>query len=194
MDCDSEKYTETPQRESGWIFLRKTDDTIALIDEWLEYAQDPRIITDMPNQLGKENYEGFRENRHDQTIWSLLTKKKNLKPFRVPSTSTLRLPKDVLDRSTYPRTFCLHRRSLQRERFIPMTPQIISVAELIKNKEVLHKGFKDGLAYLVEEYVKQFNESKLPANMPAAQEILSRYHQLQMPETPFIKEALSKVK
>lgn len=29
------------------------------------------VNTDQPNQLGKENYPGFRENRHDQTALSL---------------------------------------------------------------------------------------------------------------------------
>ena len=39
------------------------------------YACDARIITDMPNVCGKQNYRGFIEHRHDQSIFSLLTKK-----------------------------------------------------------------------------------------------------------------------
>ena len=120
MDCEGEKIFSTPQRESGFIFLKKTSESVALIDEFLEYAQDPRILTDIPNQLGKENYEGFKENRHDQTVWSLLTKKKGIKPFRDPlQFSTYnKYSKDVLDRSTYPTTFYLHRRSVGFNRTI----------------------------------------------------------------------------
>ena len=117
MDCDEEKYANTLQCLSGFILLKKSAYSVALIDEWLEYMQDPRIVTDMPNQLGKENYPGFKENRHDQTAWSLLTKKHNIKPFRDPSQFSEFIkqedyPKDVLDRSTYPTIFYLHRRSV----------------------------------------------------------------------------------
>lgn len=42
--------------------------------EWLELAEDKRIITDDPNVLGKENYEGFRENRHDHIIFFFVQK------------------------------------------------------------------------------------------------------------------------
>ena len=45
------------------------------MSEYLYYAQDKRIITDDPNELGYNNYEGFRDHRHDQSILSLLTKK-----------------------------------------------------------------------------------------------------------------------
>ena len=49
-----------------------------LANEWLSYAQDERIITDIPNQGGTDNYPGFQEHRHDQSIWSLLCKKHQL--------------------------------------------------------------------------------------------------------------------
>lgn len=196
MDCDSEEYANTPIRESGWIFLKKSPDTVALIDEWLYYIQDPRIVTDMPNQLGKENYEGFRENRHDQTVWSLLTKKHGIKPFREPCQyfppTSGGFSKDILDRSTYPVTFCLHRRNLRREQFVPLVPQLISVAARIE-AEKLPQFFKDDLAHLVEWYVQKAERKELPADLPPAQDILADYHKLNFPETPFVKDALSKM-
>ena len=54
--------------------------------EWLAYAMDPRILTDIPNQMGKPNHSGFKENRHDQTVISLLSKKWQLDDFRNPCT------------------------------------------------------------------------------------------------------------
>ena len=45
------------------------------LQDLLYYSQDKRIITDDPNTLGLSNYPEFIENRHDQTILSILTKK-----------------------------------------------------------------------------------------------------------------------
>ena len=85
MNCDSPKYTDTPQILATFIIMKNTEFTVAFITEWLEFAKDRRIITDDPNVLEKKNYDGFIENRHDQTIFSLLFKKYNLKSYRDPS-------------------------------------------------------------------------------------------------------------
>ncbi len=47
--------------------------------------KDERLSTDSNNQCGLPNYEGFREHRHDQSIFILLTKKCGLLGFRDPS-------------------------------------------------------------------------------------------------------------
>jgi hypothetical protein len=83
MGLDSKKYTDTPQRGTGFILLKKSKTAIEFSKEFLKYAQDKRIITDIPSKL-KEDYSGFMESRHDQSIFSLLTKKYNFKPFRQP--------------------------------------------------------------------------------------------------------------
>ena len=83
MRLDSTKYTNTPQRGSGFILLKKSKKSIKFFKEFLKYAQDERIITDAPNKLGR-NYPGFMGNRHDQSIFSPLSKKHNLKAFRQP--------------------------------------------------------------------------------------------------------------
>lgn len=75
MDCDKKEYTDQYQCWAGMFVLRKTPGTQDIVKEWLEYAQDYRIITDAPNTCGLDNYEGFEENRHDQSILSLLMKK-----------------------------------------------------------------------------------------------------------------------
>ena len=287
MDCDDEKYANTIQCMATFILLKKSFYSVSLIDDWLKYAQDPRIITDMPNQLGKENYDGFKENRHDQTIWSLLTKKKGIKPFRDPSqfadiSPKYNFPKDVLDRSTFPTIFYLHHRQvgfnrtiedllriyanesqlneglrtakyllnesmvresqevlwrlLQKyqdghdniwlnvntwedllcivfkhkeigapyaETFQPLLcrlllqimnrriqlhqlPHLIYAAKCVENKNLIPEEFQNGLAYLVNVYVKQVSNAKgLPKPMATAQELLNAYLELHMPETPF---------
>lgn len=75
MDCDYEKYWNQYQCMSGFFVAKKTKRLEKIVEEWLEYSKDARIISDAPNTCGKENYEGFVENRHDQSIFSLLMTK-----------------------------------------------------------------------------------------------------------------------
>ena len=105
MDCDSKKYTDTKQREGGFVLIKKTKKTEEVISQWLEYAQEARIITDEPNTCGKNNYSGFIENRHDQTIFSLLTKKYGYIAYRDPA-----IPKNnIYLNSDYDQIVELHR-------------------------------------------------------------------------------------
>lgn len=75
MDCDSPKYTDTPQMIGGFVLVKKTLNSISFFTEYLKFGEDERIITDIPNTQGKLNYNGFIDNRHDQSIFSLLCKK-----------------------------------------------------------------------------------------------------------------------
>ncbi len=83
MKLEGDKYANSPQYGTGFIMIRKSSFSIKFFKEFLKYAQDKRIITDSPSTFGK-NYNGFKENRHDQSIFSLLCKKYNLKFFRQP--------------------------------------------------------------------------------------------------------------
>ncbi len=85
MDCDSERFYSTYQRLGGFVLIRKSKLSIEFVDEWLNYAQDERILTDINNQCGLDNYSDFKEHRHDQSVFSLLTKKYKLKAYRDPS-------------------------------------------------------------------------------------------------------------
>jgi hypothetical protein len=83
MGLDEPKYTETSQREATYIWLIKNEFTTNLVKEYLEYAQNEKIITDIPSE--NPNYPVFKDHRHDQSIWSLLCKKHNIKPHRLIS-------------------------------------------------------------------------------------------------------------
>lgn len=85
MGCDSPEYAESKQRLSSYCLMKKTNYVLEFIDEYLNYAQDERIITDIDNQCGYPNYWGFKEHRHDQSILSLLTKKHGIIAYRDPS-------------------------------------------------------------------------------------------------------------
>jgi hypothetical protein len=85
MDCDGPAYASSMQRQAGFSLWKKSRFTLDFIEEYLYFAQDARILTDLENQCGLPNYPGFRDHRHDQSIFSLLTKKHRLIPHRDPS-------------------------------------------------------------------------------------------------------------
>ncbi len=72
-----ETIKNTPQVWAGLIMFRKSFNPIRFIGEWLTYVQDQRIVTDSANIFGPNDHI-FKENRHDQTILSLLLKKWNI--------------------------------------------------------------------------------------------------------------------
>ena len=120
MDCDEAKYTDSPHLGATFVIVKKCAESESFIEEWLKYSQDPRIITDIPNQLGKENYPEFRENRHDETILSLVAKKRNIPPFRTPTqfanVNQEKTPENISKRSPYPQIFYHHRRGIPLQR------------------------------------------------------------------------------
>jgi hypothetical protein len=72
MGTDSLFYTDTNQYAAYIQIYKKSKYTEKFVEELLYYSQDKRIITDDKNTLGFQNYKEFRDNRHDQTVLSLL--------------------------------------------------------------------------------------------------------------------------
>jgi hypothetical protein len=85
LKCDEFDIIESKQILATFSLWKKTDFSIKFVEEWLQYAQDERILTDIDNELGFPNYQNFVEHRHDQSIFSLLIKKYKLKAYRDPS-------------------------------------------------------------------------------------------------------------
>ena len=75
LGADMPFYTETPQYMAGIQVYQKSRFTEKFLEEVIYYSQDKRIITDGPNTLGLNNYRGFKDNRHDQTVFSIMIKK-----------------------------------------------------------------------------------------------------------------------
>ena len=82
MNLDDKQYTDTFHREASYIWIRKNEFTVKLVDEFLDYAQNELILTDLKKS---QNYPEFIDHRHDQSIWSLLCKKYEIKPHRLIS-------------------------------------------------------------------------------------------------------------
>lgn len=111
MGCDSTEYTDTPQSIGGYVVMKKSPFVEKFLREDLEYAQDPRIITEQENTLGQPDYDDFVVHRHDQAVWSLMVKKHGLKRFRDPSQFGVfnHYEKEVEERSTFPQIIDSHR-------------------------------------------------------------------------------------
>lgn len=67
---------DSKQRQGGLILLYVCDEVKQLVDEWDKLSFDYHNLNDSPSIL--TNSAGFKEHRHDQSIFSLLTKKYNL--------------------------------------------------------------------------------------------------------------------
>jgi hypothetical protein len=84
MGCDTPRFTERGQRLGSFILIRKCPLAETFVDEFLELAQDARLIANRPSRLGPE-YPDFIAHRNDQSIFSLLTKRHGLDAYRDPS-------------------------------------------------------------------------------------------------------------
>ncbi len=85
MGCDNPSYHDAVQISAGQLFFRKSARMVKIVEEWLTYCMDPRIITDQENTCGQPNLPEFRDHRHDQSVISLLVAKYQIEQFRDPS-------------------------------------------------------------------------------------------------------------
>ena len=74
---------DTLQAWCGFVALRATFHGVQWAAAWLTYTQDARVVTDEPSTLGKEAAQ-FVENRHDQTVCSLLRLRWGIPLHRLP--------------------------------------------------------------------------------------------------------------
>ena len=73
LDMLDNKYLDAPQRQGGVTMFLVCDKTRELVNEWYELACDYHNIDDSPSNA--TNFSSFNVHRHDQSIFSLLTKK-----------------------------------------------------------------------------------------------------------------------
>jgi hypothetical protein len=64
------------QRQTGVILFYVCDETRNLVNKWLALASDYHLIDDTPSIA--PNYHDYIEHRHDQSIFSLLTKQQSI--------------------------------------------------------------------------------------------------------------------
>jgi len=98
MDSDEEKYWEAHQIWTTILGFNSSKKEF--LEEYLHYCQDERIVTELPNTQGKENFEGFTAHRWEQSVMSILVEKYNLN-FHwdydfIPHTMYKTYPEDLL--------------------------------------------------------------------------------------------------
>jgi hypothetical protein len=76
LNMNKDEYLNTPQHQGGTILFLICDETIELVNKWYRLGCDYHNIDDTPSVI--KNTDNFREHRHDQSIFSLLTKKYNI--------------------------------------------------------------------------------------------------------------------
>jgi len=76
LDMNHDTYLNTRQRQAGSIMILNNKKTRELIDNWYTLSSQYHFIDDTPSII--KNISGFKEHRHDQSIYSLLTKKYNI--------------------------------------------------------------------------------------------------------------------
>jgi hypothetical protein len=109
MNCEGYKYTKTLQRNSSFIVMKKSEESINFVREWLLYCQDRNIVMGNQNLFGFPNPIGFIDHRHDQSVFSLLTKKYKIPSYRDPSQYGLPFKKED-KKSRYRQIINHHRR------------------------------------------------------------------------------------
>lgn len=80
MDCDREDIIHRWPIHAGFQLYKNCDFAKYFVSKYLHYCEDERIVTDLPNTLGK-NYQEFRNHRHDQSVLSCLQKKMNIPSY-----------------------------------------------------------------------------------------------------------------
>jgi hypothetical protein len=85
MGVDEATFRESLQAWCGFICFRNTFEAVQYVAAWLTYTQDARVVTDSPTQLAGGETRDFVENRHDQTVCSLLAKAFNVTMQHFPS-------------------------------------------------------------------------------------------------------------
>tara|TARA_Y100001970_G_scaffold279608_1_gene387250 strand:- start:3709 stop:4587 length:879 start_codon:yes stop_codon:yes gene_type:complete len=74
---DNDEIIKSPQYWAGSFFIKKNDFCINFLESWIDiFKNNFNLVNDSPSI--KKNYPGFIENRHDQSIFSLLCKKNSI--------------------------------------------------------------------------------------------------------------------
>ena len=75
---NNKEITDTNIRCATSLIIKKTDKTIRFVNEWLKVFYDNfNLADDTPSTI--KNLDGFVEHRHDQSIFSILSKLYNAK-------------------------------------------------------------------------------------------------------------------
>jgi hypothetical protein len=139
LKVDDKRFLETQQICAGYIFIQKCDKAIKFFQEFMDYAVDERVITNIPNQLSLPNDPSFIDHRHDQSLFSLLFKKNGYVPLPDPS-----------DFGHFPEAFCQKEGYLFVDR-LQINPYASSILSNRKTNPFVYTA-----KYFVKRVIKKF--------------------------------------
>ena len=73
LECNEEKYLNSKQLAATVIILKNCVESRKIVEEWLDYSQEKGLISD---DIVRPNCDEFIENRHDQSLLSLICKQR----------------------------------------------------------------------------------------------------------------------
>jgi hypothetical protein len=73
---DIDTFAGSDQRMASFVVARKCDESVEIVQKWLDLCQNSDLILDKPRE--DDEFLEFKDHRHDQSLWSLLTKKMNI--------------------------------------------------------------------------------------------------------------------
>lgn len=98
---------QSSQRLGGFHLWKATDRSRSFAKDWLELTRQPKLLTD-GTESSAAIANGFKEHRHDQSIFSVLSKVHGYRSFRDPSQYGNRVP-GFDGQNPYPQTIQLTR-------------------------------------------------------------------------------------
>ncbi|WP_198661647.1 hypothetical protein [Lewinella sp. IMCC34183] len=117
LDANRPEITHTRQRLGGFSIWRAGPDARRLARRWLEICCDPALLLDGAASDPSEA-TGFREHRHDQSAFSVITKLAGIEAHRDPSQFGNRA-KGAYGNSPYAQLI-----QLTRQRDIPLVKRV----------------------------------------------------------------------
>ena len=84
LQCNHENYKFSNHRMATILVLKKTEKVINFIAEWLETASKYELISNETDDTHSES-PFLIENKHDQSILSMISKKLNIRAFSDPT-------------------------------------------------------------------------------------------------------------
>lgn len=85
MGCEDDIYRNTPQVQANFVCVRKSKESLDFVEEWLSLCCDFNLISGNPEISQVVNDPKFIEHRMDQSILSLLSKKRKIEIHLDPS-------------------------------------------------------------------------------------------------------------
>lgn len=74
---------DSAQLFAGLLVLRRTPTALAFVEEWLSWSLHSSLISDALD--ASRQHPAFRAHRHDQSLLSLLAKRRGIKSFPLPT-------------------------------------------------------------------------------------------------------------